>query len=622
MKSMRQMINLMEGVMAVPGVGVQPGETNGSESDMQTDGTAARNNSYAAFDSSQGLATESQGKTYQEELAEINAKAREIGMGAGQEAADRFYARAYANLLKQRPKDHENHVSAQNAEMWKNNDWQSLGGNRSPVDEKSTSEKQARFMAAAAHDPAFAKKTGMDQSVAKEFNQADTGTKQLSKAMKHKNERVMESPMDGDWDLKDLVAAYRSGKITNQEYESYLHAAAYPEEDDGYTDYSMRQGEMGNPDMRNDMASGEDEMMLGNRHDQGPGEYGGDMYEETEQQYSPEVQQALADFENVVMNLGMAPEDAYDRICQRLSDDGVNEFHAALEATGKFDDQDAQDADDFVTSQLDGGDTDDSYALASAGFGSDEDYGGSGDDDFPMDEDTLTELSRGTLTNYRNAALSQANQQGGIAKRMPGYNADKESQGVRNSNVVDPRAVTPGSDASAHAALSQKRFAGANKALNKGAQKIGQPRFEEAFDLNNGYHDINDASGNDYFPSGADSPAVKDTGPSGARQGDNPEQKKMQVDEVHKELVYGYRNFLKESEVLNELSKKTLRSYAKKSSEDADKKMWSGDKKAKSGDTKGALKDFDKMAKRNKGEIRALKKSGDIKKQTNLYLSH
>ena len=54
------------------------------------------------------------------------------------------------------------------------------------LDEKSTSEKQARFMAAAAHDPAFAKKTGMDTSVAKEFNKADTGTKQLSNAMKNK----------------------------------------------------------------------------------------------------------------------------------------------------------------------------------------------------------------------------------------------------------------------------------------------------------------------------------------------------------------------------------------------------------------------------------------------------
>ncbi len=37
----------------------------------------------------------------------------------------------------------------------------------------SKSPKQARFMAAAAHNPAFAKKAGISQSVAKEFNQAD-----------------------------------------------------------------------------------------------------------------------------------------------------------------------------------------------------------------------------------------------------------------------------------------------------------------------------------------------------------------------------------------------------------------------------------------------------------------
>jgi hypothetical protein len=50
----------------------------------------------------------------------------------------------------------------------------------------STSQKQARMMAAAAHDPKFAKKVGVPQSVAKDFNTADTGTKMLSQAMKSK----------------------------------------------------------------------------------------------------------------------------------------------------------------------------------------------------------------------------------------------------------------------------------------------------------------------------------------------------------------------------------------------------------------------------------------------------
>ena len=46
----------------------------------------------------------------------------------------------------------------------------------------STSPKQARTMAAAAHDPQFAKRMGIPQGVAKEFNQADKG-KKLAAAM-------------------------------------------------------------------------------------------------------------------------------------------------------------------------------------------------------------------------------------------------------------------------------------------------------------------------------------------------------------------------------------------------------------------------------------------------------
>jgi hypothetical protein len=40
----------------------------------------------------------------------------------------------------------------------------------------SKTPKQARTMAAAAHNPAFAKKVGIPQKVAKEFNRADKGT--------------------------------------------------------------------------------------------------------------------------------------------------------------------------------------------------------------------------------------------------------------------------------------------------------------------------------------------------------------------------------------------------------------------------------------------------------------
>jgi len=43
------------------------------------------------------------------------------------------------------------------------------------LDEKSTSQAQFRTMAAAAHDPKFARKVGIKPSVAKEFNKADQG---------------------------------------------------------------------------------------------------------------------------------------------------------------------------------------------------------------------------------------------------------------------------------------------------------------------------------------------------------------------------------------------------------------------------------------------------------------
>lgn len=69
----------------------------------------------------------------------------------------------------------------------------------------------------------------------------------------------------------------------------------------------------------------------------------------------------------------------------------------------------------------------------------------------------------------------------------------------------------------------------------------------EDYDLNNGYDDIKFVKAGDFFPDGADSPVVDKTGTPGARQGDNPEQKKVAVAETHKELVYNYRKFLKEA---------------------------------------------------------------------------
>lgn len=173
---------------------------------------------------------------------------------------------------------------------------------------------------------------------------------------------------------------------------------------------------------------------------------------ESEMEQSQEVMQALKSFESAVITYGMAPEDAYDRISQQLGDEDLEAFRAALEAQGFQDMADAETMDMEPEGSFDM--SDDAAALASAGHGSDEDYGFNDGSDF---------------------------------------------------------------------------------------------EFDEAYDLNNGYGDVEYAKGSDYFPNGADSPVVSATGPSGARQGDNPEQKKMQVAETHKELVYAYRKYLKES---------------------------------------------------------------------------
>lgn len=47
----------------------------------------------------------------------------------------------------------------------------------------STTMKQKRFMAAAAHNSGFAAKSGISQKVAREFNRADTG--KLAKLQKN-----------------------------------------------------------------------------------------------------------------------------------------------------------------------------------------------------------------------------------------------------------------------------------------------------------------------------------------------------------------------------------------------------------------------------------------------------
>jgi hypothetical protein len=70
----------------------------------------------------------------------------------------------------------------------------------------STSKKQRNFMAAVAHNPAFAKKAGVPQSVGKEFNKADKGkTFKEGGDMKKMN---MGGYADGGMPMKDGKPAF------------------------------------------------------------------------------------------------------------------------------------------------------------------------------------------------------------------------------------------------------------------------------------------------------------------------------------------------------------------------------------------------------------------------------
>jgi hypothetical protein len=70
------------------------------------------------------------------------------------------------------------------------------------VNEKSVSQAQFRTMAAAAHNPKFAKKVGISQDVAREFNKADKGQdyKKLPARTTEESERGRGRPTTGEWD--------------------------------------------------------------------------------------------------------------------------------------------------------------------------------------------------------------------------------------------------------------------------------------------------------------------------------------------------------------------------------------------------------------------------------------
>jgi hypothetical protein len=214
------------------------------------------------------------------------------------------------------------------------------------------------------------------------------------------------------------------------------------------------------------------------------------------------VQEALAEFESLVMNSYVEPERAYDKVVSDLQANGHNQsvidaFRAALMQHGE--DQQAQAQAEFPVMEEEG-----------------------------LNEDWKIEKIKGLIYN-------QGVKDGAIAAETgnPQMNMDAALelwfafQGQEGNDYYDDR-------------VSDEMEAAYKAGFGDGFGGVEE-------DFNNGYDDRNVARGSDYFPNGADGPVVKATGPSGARQGDNPEQKKMQVAETHKELVYAYRAFLKES---------------------------------------------------------------------------
>lgn len=311
------------------------------------------------------------------------------------------------------------------------------------LDEKSTSEKQARFMAAAAHNPAFAKRAGIDAGVAKEFNQADTGTSQLSNAMKHNTEEACmdeaygdfrqhyqdankpstfnpsreQAPKQADFGDHPIMA------VTDRVHDAINNAIAKRQAKKTPTE----EGEMFHPD-----------------HDAVHGAMSDSDYNQ-HQEMQQDAREAFNDYVRGYLTKHYSEDSRFsdDEVSEVATAMGCDESEVwqAMEDMGLLDSSDREPGEGGPDNYMG-----DAEALASAGHGSNEDYGD----------------------------------------------------------------------------------------------------FDEALDLSNGYGGTK-ADGEDFFPDGADSPVVDNVGPSGSRQGDNPEQKKMQVAEVHKELVYGYRNYLKES---------------------------------------------------------------------------
>ena len=94
----------------------------------------------------------------------------------------------------------------------------------------SKSKAQRNLMAAAAHNPAFAKKVGVPMSVAKEFNEADKGKKfkggGMAKACATKSDAKMIAKKEVKGHEKSMHKMKKGGIVEKGTKEKYASKAA------------------------------------------------------------------------------------------------------------------------------------------------------------------------------------------------------------------------------------------------------------------------------------------------------------------------------------------------------------------------------------------------------------
>lgn len=462
MKSMRDMIKLMENVMAVPGMG----RIGGSESDMQTAGTVGRNASYAEFDSAQQPATEGANdneRHYREGFT--FGRAVKAGQHAKlNDAEAEKYSPAFMKGYKEALGMHEGTCSTEES-----------GGNYGNFTVTTTTGKWTVY--------------GPDDTAAMQSH--------LSGQHGGAGQRMYGEIID--------MVPYTGPVEPSRDAKSNR---SYVDENIPAVDYCKQT----NPASA-DVACAMRENMSNLIYDQ---------------QYLR--------FSNLMSSF-VEPQQAFDKISQEMTDQGIEgEEHDAIMQRLENDFF----PDDSAFDMMNGPDdfSDDAGALASAGRGSDEDYG-----DFPMGEARGSDINpaevKSLATMQVDAAKARAHEIIAASRTSDNRKSYLANQVNRARSAMDVTAlmynmILAGEGNAVQGSNYSKKFGNANT-------------MEEAFDMQNGYNDVDEANGSDFFPNGATSPVVSKVGPSGARQGDNPQQKKMQVAEVHKELVYGYRNFLRES---------------------------------------------------------------------------